>query len=1763
MDRIFDQSYIQNLCEELKASMRELKAQMNVMENAADNAISAMNQVPSDVMDSSIESEANALKNRIADIDIEGFQRKIEDCETRTTKLIPTADAQYREQIEELMCTISNIKEAAAEVREFLKNTPLTMSNSDFAVAYEAMNEKCNRYLEDADAQMDKILGNIKGAEKISAVFSKDPVNLSTGNFIYDHTDLEVKGVVPFRFSRFYNAINHRKGVLGRDWNHNYEVRIVAEEKELVFIREDGKEERFIKTSTGSYASVYHSSGILSETEDGYVYETRDQTKYFFDRDGYCLRQDNGEGTNIVLYYEDACEPVSDCNTAIMPETKRLIKIERNTGEAFYLRYNESGYLASVTDHTGRQITYCMKDELLTGVTTPAGHQMHYEYTSGGKLKGVTNPRGIRAVENEFDSKMRTTLQKFPDGTRMSYAYDDEKREVELTERNGSKVTYVHDKQYRDIRHIYPDGEERFEYNKLNQKTLVVDKLGNKTQFGYDSKGNLTRIINALGIKTEIQYNEFNKPVRVAVNGVEKVRNRYDEEGKLIESKDASGNAYCLEYEAKGRPSRLIQPDGSEIQAVYDRRGNINKLVDGNGAVTRFIYDALNRVTEATDGNGNTTKYGYDVNNNIVKVTNAEGRERTYEYNESSKVTKITDFDGSTVTREYNVLNKPSRVIDQSGRETLLTYDAMWNLARVVQPDGSRTTYLYDEHNRLGRIRNANGDVVRYTYDAAGNRTGVEDEEGNKTKFMYDALGRLTEVTEADGSKIRYVYDAEGNVTEVVDAAGGSVKMEYSEAGLLVRETNQAGESRSYTYTCLGKTASVTDEAGLVTSYVYRPGGQLKEILYPDGTGESFMYDANGNLTEHTDKRGYRLTYSYDSLNRLISVCDSEGAGKQYGYDCVGNITEMTDASGSRTVYEYSLTGQLIRVTDANGNRTEYGYDEKDQLLEIRQYGEAGKESTEKECRITRYERSPMGQITKITDPLGQSESFVYNRKGQLIEKLDKEGYLTRYGYTVKGDINHIRYADGRKVRLSYNPLRQLQEMEDWLGITRVQTDAVGRAVRITGADGREISYTYDGAGRRTAVTYPDSTRAEYRYDEMGRLAALIQDNKAITYGYDEAGSLNRKAFPNGMETAYSYTVKGQIESLTHYDAQGILDRYTYGYNIIGNKTGIEKRRRGLEEESGLYTYTYDAAGRLEGVAKDGKALRTYTYDAFGNRTSLTEAGSITGYSYNALNQLISRTDGQNEMTYGYDKRGNLTRVLENGQIQNEYVYGAINRLEEAWNAKGEVSRYIYNGLGHRVGMETGKPQPNVTKDASWDSLDPVKKLERAVFSPTGRIDYVVDLTKEYHNLLQKCENGHTQTYLWDGNAAGMLEEGNTDGSYYLQDEMGSPIRLVDETGTVRADYGYDEFGQDLYGNQGEIQPFGYTGYRYDAIAGTYFAQAREYRAGEGRFGGEDLLAYSHKRDVLSWNRYIYCKQNPVYYVDLNGHETIVVSGGPADTDKFDYQFVETALKNIYDLIEDGTPVEDITWMVTTAGYTQTDLENFANTASKIGINYVEVPDKEAMIEYINNKDGGTTRAEDLITRMAFFSHGQSPKYADVDENQLSFAYQIEGVKSEKIDFTQSDIEKLEPDAFKNTVTVFYSCNAGTKDENGMSFAQTWSNRTGGMTLGIENGRTFYGMINVAASWGLYSGSNDFINIAPMEYVHYALSFVIEDKLWNEKKKRSEDRKIRGYSEYGSMNYPWLVSLAGDMDVLKPGEQFGLFSRGWKIYFPEKCEAVD
>lgn len=117
------------------------------------------------------------------------------------------------------------------------------------------------------------------------------------------------------------------------------------------------------------------------------------------------------------------------------------------------------------------------------------------------------------------------------------------------------------------------------------------------------------------------------------------------------------------------------------------------------------------------------------------------------------------------------------------------------------------------------------------------------------------------------------------------------------------------------------------------------------------------------------------------------------------------------------------------------------------------------------------------------------------------------------------------------------------------------------------------------------------------------------------------------------MNSRYTYTRDGRLESLLHEDKEGVLDRFDYTYDTVGNCIAEERERRNLPEESGSYRYIYDELGRLTVIEKDGEILGSYEYDAYGNRTGERKNGEEIRYSYNEVNQLVRRERGQKYRT--------------------------------------------------------------------------------------------------------------------------------------------------------------------------------------------------------------------------------------------------------------------------------------------------------------------------------------------------------------------------------------------------------------------------------------------------------------------------------------------------------------------------------------------------
>ncbi len=143
------------------------------------------------------------------------------------------------------------------------------------------------------------------------------------------------------------------------------------------------------------------------------------------------------------------------------------------------------------------------------------------------------------------------------------------------------------------------------------------------------------------------------------------------------------------------------------------------------------------------------------------------------------------------------------------------------------------------------------------------------------------------------------------------------------------------------------------------------------------------------------------------------------------------------------------------------------------------------------------------------------------------------------------------------------------------------------------------------------------------------------------------------------------------------------------------------------------------------------------------------------------------------------------------------YLYDETNQMAAASDGI-HSSWHQYSGAGNRTG----------NLEYTADPLSPGNSfLPEAV--PAGvqskRTEYVTDLTRPYHNLLQKVETAegkeNLQSYTWDTNAV-FLREGERV-STYLQNELGSPVRLTELRSGQQTLYGYDEFGADLFGNHG------------------------------------------------------------------------------------------------------------------------------------------------------------------------------------------------------------------------------------------------------------------------------------------------------------------------------------------------------------------------
>ena len=242
-----------------------------------------------------------------------------------------------------------------------------------------------------------------------------------------------------------------------------------------------------------------------------------------------------------------------------------------------------------------------------------------------------------------------------------------------------------------------------------------------------------------------------------------------------------------------------------------------------------------------------------------------------------------------------------------------------------------------------------------------------------------------------------------------------------------------------------------------------------------------------------------------------------------------------------------------------------------------------------------------------------------------------------------------------------------------------------------------------------------------------------------------------------------------------------------------------------------------------------------------------TPVEPMTTQSTAIHNPEISPANNNRLVGYEYDLAGNVTKDAQN----RTFGYDAENH-QLAYNGgalitSGDSASYSYDGDGKRVKKQVGGSMASTV----------------FVYNIAGQ------LVAEYTD---SPESRTAQT------------------SYVTTDTLGSTRVVTGQDQSVKERHDYLPFGEDI-GAQGvrtEDQKFDtnalrqrFTGYEKDGESGLDFAQARYFAGVLGRFTSVDPLMASARPELpQSWNRYTYCINNPLVYIDPQGLDWYSNDGG-------------------------------------------------------------------------------------------------------------------------------------------------------------------------------------------------------------------------------------------------------------------------------------------
>ena len=918
----------------------------------------------------------------------------------------------------------------------------------------------------------------------------------------------------------------------------------------------------------------------------------------------------------------------------------------------------------------------------------------------------------------------------------------------------------------------HPTAHMLYVFNDLGQMIEIQDMAGNTLILSY--AGNLlVDIVDGLGRMLTMTHDGNDKLTTVS-DGTRTVTFDYSGDD-LANVTDARGNVTSYTYDAGGLMTAMTRPEGNApYTQTYDVDGKVSSQTDADGNTHLFSFNTPD--TTMTDPLGNTRMHthsgsgeltdfqskdglsftmGYDSDGRRDAITDRLGDTTSYTYHtESSKIASITNADGTLTLFHFTARNVSgidfydlTGVSYPDSTTEFYGYDAAGNLTARTDRAGNLWTFTYNANGLVETATNPTGGITAYTYNADGTRASSTDPAGNTTTYDYDGFKRLITITRADSTTRTFSYDNNDNLLTTTNERGNTTTYTYNNNNNLASLTDALTNTTNFSYDGLDRVTSVTDPLSNAATRSYDELERPRIITDRNGNTTILSYDARGRLTSIRDGENKVWSRSYDAESIIASAMDPLGNTTTVSSDSMGRFTSTTSPLSNMTGFSYDAMGRVTHVTNPLGETAMRSYDARGLLSR----------ATLPEGIVATYARNELGQITTITDPNGNAWLRAFDLQGRLISTTDPVGNTTTFAYDNLNRVSQVDlpastldlsydgasiitrmlYSDGTDLNYSYDAINRLISAE---GIT-LAYDANNKLNSSNG-----IGITRDSAGRIASMMLATGKTMTYGYNNRDLLTQVMDWLGGITtFSYDNAGRLIQTTRPNGVTTSNSYDNDNRLTSITEGDISTIaLTRDAKGQITGANRdVPLSATAAGLAGSA----HTFDAASQVSG----------FTYDGLGR---LSNDGA-NGFSWDLASRLSSYMEGGNTVSFTYDALGNRISSTEGG-VRHDYVLNyalGLTSISVEQQASSDLRYYIHTPNGTLLySIEAGDGS---RRDYHYDEMGNTLFLTNA----TGTVDASYAYSP-YGELLSSTGN-IDNPFSWQGQF-GVMQEGDS-GLYYLR----------------------------------------------------------------------------------------------------------------------------------------------------------------------------------------------------------------------------------------------------------------------------------------------------------------------------------------------------------------------------------------------------------